>query len=88
MKIPKPAAKAGAWVKEKMPWEEPFIKPWMIDLADSHYPVETKRAREKLHWAPNHRLRDELPNMIDFLKREPRRFYELNKLPEPEKAEP
>ena len=36
--IPKAIAKTGAWVLDNMPLlEEPFIKPWMVDLADDHY---------------------------------------------------
>src|SRR5690606_30830801 len=36
MRIPKVLAKAGAYVQEKFSSEDdaPFIKPWMIDLAD------------------------------------------------------
>jgi hypothetical protein len=35
MQIPKAVAKAGAWVQDQIPGvEEPFVKPWMIDLAD------------------------------------------------------
>jgi nucleoside-diphosphate-sugar epimerase len=32
--IPKALANAGAWLEDRVPGEEPFIKPWMIDLAD------------------------------------------------------
>src|SRR5262245_16560705 len=30
--------------------EEPFIKPWMIDLADDHYELEISRDRALLDW--------------------------------------
>jgi nucleoside-diphosphate-sugar epimerase len=64
--------------------EEAFIKPWTIDLADAHYPVEIERARERLGWEPTHRLRATLGEMISRLKRDPRRWYETNKLNWPE----
>jgi nucleoside-diphosphate-sugar epimerase len=91
--IPKPAAKAGAWLQEKaaklpgvsgMPGiEEPFIKPWMVNLADDHYELDIGRARSQLNWEPKHRLRDTLPRMIEVLKRDPESFYRENKLSEP-----
>lgn len=41
IRVPKSAAKAGAWVNSTIGGEEEtFIKPWMIDLADDHYPIE------------------------------------------------
>jgi hypothetical protein len=46
----KAVAKAGAWVQDQIPGvEEPFIKPWMIDLADA-----TTRSISRAHvssWA-------------------------------------
>lgn len=89
IRIPKVAAKAGAWVKDKLSGDDdaPFIKPWMIDLADQNYPVSVQRAREHLGWEPKHRLRDTLPDMIGRLQHDPQRWYETNGLPVPEKAE-
>lgn len=87
IRIPKSAAKAGAWAKEKISAEDAFIKPWMIDLADDHYPVEIRRARERLGWEPQHRLRDTLPAMIDGLKRNPKAWYERNNLTMPASVE-
>jgi nucleoside-diphosphate-sugar epimerase len=86
IRIPKSVAKAGAWVKEKLATSEedqPFIKPWMIDLADQHYPVSGQRARERLGWKPEHTLRKILPEMIERLKRDPPAWYEANKIPYP-----
>ena len=60
--------------------QETFIKPWMIDLADTHYPVEIARAHTRLGWEPRHRLRDTLSQMIGSLKQDPQHWYELNKL--------
>jgi nucleoside-diphosphate-sugar epimerase len=86
IRIPKVAAKAGAWVQEKLAGEdeETFIKPWMIDLADAHYPVAIDRARQRLGWNPKRRLRDTLEQMIQRLKRDPKGWYERNGLPAPE----
>lgn len=82
LRIPAPVAKAGAWVKDRSPvGGEQFIKPWMIDLADAHYPISIDRARERLGWQPEHRLRDTLPRMIERLKDDPEGFYEENELP-------
>ncbi len=87
IRIPKMVAQAGAWVQEKMATSEedkPFIKPWMVDLADDHYEPDITHARERLQWNPTHRLRDTLPQIIGYLKESPRRFYEENKLPIPD----
>jgi nucleoside-diphosphate-sugar epimerase len=85
IRIPKIVAKAGAWVKDKLATEEnpSFIKPWMVDLADQHYPVAIERARKKLGWEPRHRLRDTIDDMVRNLKRDPATWYEENNLPLP-----
>jgi nucleoside-diphosphate-sugar epimerase len=85
IRIPKVVAKAGAWVKEKLAKEdEPtFIKPWMVDLADQHYPVAIDRARQKLGWNPQRRLRSTIDDMISRLKEDPHRWYQENNLPPP-----
>ena len=85
IRIPKSLAKAGAWVKGQF-GEEMFIKPWMIDLADQHYPVEIERARKLLGWEPRHRLRTTIPEMIERLKADPAGWYERNGLKQPEYA--
>jgi hypothetical protein len=88
IRIPKVMAKAGAWAQEKIAGEEEtFIKPWMVDLADGHYPVAIGHARERLRWEPKHRLRDTLPTMIEHLKLDPQKWYEINGLPWPEDEE-
>jgi nucleoside-diphosphate-sugar epimerase len=79
--IPKAVAKAGAWVQDQIPGiEEPFIKPWMIDLADDHYALDISRARALLGWSPRRSLRQALPRMVTALKSDPEAFYRLNKL--------
>ncbi|MGH7464197.1 MAG: NAD-dependent epimerase/dehydratase family protein [Longimicrobiales bacterium] len=83
--VSKPTAKAGAWVKEKLAGEaETFIKPWMVDLADAHYPVAIRRAAEKLDWRPRFRLRATLPEIILRLEQNPKAWYEKNGLPLPD----
>ena len=87
IEIPKPLAKVGAWVQDTAPvGEEPFIKPWMIDLADDHYEVDVSRAEEYLGWRPRRRLDETLPKVVEALKRDPLAWYEENKLDPPEKV--
>jgi nucleoside-diphosphate-sugar epimerase len=81
--IPKAIAKAGAWVKDAVSSGEEFIKPWMIELADDHYPVDIAKARDELSWQPNHRLHDTLPAIIENLQADPERWYALHDLGEP-----
>lgn len=81
VRIPKTVAKAGAWVRQRVLGEEAFIKPWMIDLADDHYPVEIRRARARLGWEPRRTLRGVLPRLIESLRRDPKAFYERHGLP-------
>jgi nucleoside-diphosphate-sugar epimerase/uncharacterized membrane protein len=79
-RIPKALAKFGAWLQDVLPGPGPFIKPWMIDLADDHYALDTSRARKLLGWEPRHSLREILPKMIDALKADPPGWYKENKL--------
>lgn len=87
--IPKAVAKAGAWVQDKIPGiEEPFIKPWMIDLADDHYALNLSRAWTLLNWQPRRALRETLPRMVEALEADPAGWYRANKLePVPEVRE-
>lgn len=82
--IPKVVAKTGAWLQDNVPiGEDPFIKPWMIDLADDHFALDISRAREVLGWTPARSLRETLPQMISALKAAPERWYRENKLEPP-----
>lgn len=76
--IPKPLAKAGAWAQDIV--GDPFIKPWMIDLADDHYEMDISRAITYLNWEPKHDLKSTLPEMIERLKKDPENWYKINKL--------
>jgi nucleoside-diphosphate-sugar epimerase len=74
--IPKAVAKTGAWIQDQIPGiEEPFIRPWMIDLADDHYELDLSRALEMLAWEPRHRLLDTLPRMVEALQADPAAWY-------------
>lgn len=86
LRVPAPLAKAGAWVQDKLGGDEAFIKPWMIDLADAHYPVDPSRARERLGWRPAHRLRETLPSMVHHLEQDPVGWYAEHDLPRAEEA--
>lgn len=78
---PKAVAKAGAYTMNKRD-DSNFIKPWMIDLTEAHYPLSQKRAKEKLGFIPEHRLYEELPKIIDNLLRSPEKWYGINDLGE------
>src|SRR5438105_5982716 len=78
--IPKSLAKTGAWIEDEILDEEPFIKPWMVDMADDHYAIDITCARTQLGWEPKHSLRTALPRMIEALKADPAGWYEANKL--------
>jgi len=96
LRVPKPVAAIGVWAQEKLEpvvpdaidqGEKPFIKPFMIRLADDHYALDISRAEKLLGWRPRHRLKDELPKMIAALKRDPLRWYRRNGLRPPPELE-
>jgi nucleoside-diphosphate-sugar epimerase len=78
IEIPKPLAKVGAWAQDVV--SDPFIKPWMIDLADDHYEMDISRATTYLDWEPKNDLKSTLPEMIRRLKEDPEKWYRKNKL--------
>jgi nucleoside-diphosphate-sugar epimerase len=87
IRIPKLVAKAGAWAQETLLGREIFIKSdglWAVDLADLRFLVEIGRARNRLGWDPQHRLRDTLSKMVGGLKENPRRWRETNNLTPPD----
>lgn len=81
--VPGPIAKAGAWVQDHLPGQDPFIKPWMIDRANDHYALDVTRARTLLEWRPNHTLRKTLPKMVAALQADPLVWYRENELEPP-----
>jgi nucleoside-diphosphate-sugar epimerase len=91
--MPKPLAKAGAWLQEKAEpvvpddidkGEKPFVRPFMIDLASDHYALDISKARELLDWQPQKRLIDTLSDMVDNLKNDPLRWYQDNGITPPD----
>lgn len=95
LRVPAVAAAAGAWVKDEaaahLPGalgggHEPFVRPFMALEASDHYALDITRARDLLGWAPRHRLLDDLPGILAKLKRDPKTWYEKNKLELPAKS--
>ena len=87
--LPKILAKTGAHLQNQMEivipdsidkGEKPFIKPFMVDLADDHYEMDISRARKLLDWEPKHSLREALPAIVKELKTDPLSWYKRNKL--------
>lgn len=90
IRIPEFVAKAGAWVKGKLASseeEKPFIKPWMVSMADDHYEADISHLREQTGWEPPHRLRNTLDEIIASLFRDPQGWYQHHKLPWPENGD-
>ncbi len=80
LEIPQALARTGAWMQTEVLDEDPFIKPWMVDISSDHYEIDTRRARDLLGWAPRHSLRDTLPAMTDALQEDPVGWYRANQL--------
>lgn len=78
-----PLAKVGAWIQEKLPGRDPFIRPWMIDRANDHYALDITLARSLLGWSPSRSLRETLPKMVAALKADPAEWYRENELDPP-----
>lgn len=80
-----PLSKVGAFVLEKLPGADPFLRPWMIDRANDHYALDITRARELLGWEPKRSLRETLPKMVAALKADPLGWYRENDLEPPDR---
>src|SRR5690606_30212271 len=78
--VPATLAKAGAWVQDEVLDEDPFIRPWMVDIANDHYEIDTSRAEKLLDWRPVRSLSQTLPKMVSALKADPVGWYRTNKL--------
>ncbi len=87
VRLPEAMAEAGAWLQERTPGIEPFIRPFMIELADDHYGLDVSRAERLLGWKPRHRLMEELPGIIEKLRRDPGGWYRENGLEVPDDLE-
>lgn len=93
LRVPKPAAKLGAALQEKLEpvipdvidkGQKPFIRPFMITLADDHYALDITNARRLLGWEPRYRIMSELPKLVQSLKADPLAWYQANGITPPE----
>ncbi len=93
LRLPKTVAAVGAWAQQRLEpvvpdaideGEKPFVQPFMVHLADDHYALDVRRAREVLGWEPRHRLEDELPAMVQALEDEPASWYARHKIDPPD----
>ena len=87
VQVPKTIAAAGLWAQARlepvMPdaidkGEPPFVRPFMAEMADDHYALDTRLARDLLGWEPHHRFKDELPRLVQSLKDDPPGWYRRN----------
>ncbi|HVR78880.1 MAG TPA: NAD(P)-dependent oxidoreductase [Acidimicrobiia bacterium] len=76
----KPFIKIGAWLLANVPGRERWIRPWMIDRAGDHYPLDITRARTMLGWEPTRSLRATLSVMVATFKKDPLGWYRENEL--------
>lgn len=92
LRVPKPLASAGSWVQARLEpvipdvldgGEKPFIRPFMVEMADDHYALDISRARDLLGWEPQHQLKNELPELVANLKGDPAGWYGTNKITPP-----
>lgn len=92
LQLPKPVAMLGALLEDKLEpvipdaidqGEKPFIRPFMVEMADDHYALDISRARQLLGWEPRHRILGKLPALIESLKQDPLGWYTANKVTPP-----
>ena len=87
VQVPKPFAAAGLWAQARLEpvipdaidkGQVPFVRPFMAEMADDHYALDTRRARDLLGWEPRHDFKDELPGLVRCLKEDPPGWYRRN----------
>jgi nucleoside-diphosphate-sugar epimerase len=87
LQVPKSLAAAGLWVQSRLEpvipdaidkGQTPFVRPFMAEMADDHYALDTRRARDLLGWEAHHSFRDELPGLVQSLKDDPPAWYRRN----------
>lgn len=78
--MPPALARAGAVLEAEVFDVDPFVRPWMVDIASDHYEVDISRATTLLGWRPERSLRTSLPTIIAALKADPTGWYRSNKL--------
>ena len=90
--VPRPLAKTGAWLEEKIApvipedfekGQMPFIRPFMVELASDHYDLDTSQAGELLGWRPQHYIYDGLEKITATLKDDPAEWYGANGISPP-----
>ena len=84
IRVPEAMAEVGASVQERASVapgvDEPFIKPFMVEMADDHYELDISRAQRDLGWSPEHRLIDAIPRMCEALKGDPDAWYAAHQM--------
>jgi nucleoside-diphosphate-sugar epimerase len=87
VQVPKSLAAVGLWAQTKLEpvipdaidkGVAPFVRPFMAEMADDHYALNTRRARDLLGWEPRHSFNDELPRLVQALKDDPSNWYRRN----------
>lgn len=87
VQVPKAVAAAGLWVQSRLEplipdaidkGQPPFVQPFMAEMADDHYALNTSLARQLLGWEPQHNFKDELPRLVQALKDDPPAWYRRN----------
>ena len=87
VQVPKPFAAAGLWAQARLEpvipdaidkGQAPFVRPFMAEMADDHYALDTRRARDLLGWEPRHSFKKELPTLVRSLKEDPPGWYRRN----------
>jgi nucleoside-diphosphate-sugar epimerase/uncharacterized membrane protein len=80
LEIPAAVARVGAKLQDELLDQDPFVRPWMVDIASDHYEVDISRAKRLLGWQPKHALLATLPKIVAALKVDPPAWYRSNKL--------
>ncbi len=87
LQVPKSLAAAGLWAQARLEpvipdaidkGEAPFVRPFMAEMADDHYALDTRRARDLLGWEPQHIFKDELPRLVQSLTDDLSSWYRRN----------
>ncbi|OQW87437.1 MAG: DNA polymerase III subunit epsilon [Rhodoferax ferrireducens] len=93
IQMPKSVAAAGLWAQANLEpvipdlidkGQAPFVRPFMAEMADDHYALDTRRARDLLGWEPQHSFKDELPALVQALKDDPPGWYRCNGVTPPD----
>ncbi len=86
--LPKWFAWLGSFLQCHTPFmEKPFIRPWMIKLADEHYELDVSEAKDLFKWDMKHKLEDSLLLMLKDLESDPIGWYKKNNLKMPKRME-